>query len=41
VEDGNLEKAAVVGVIIMLLSLTATLIGWFVGKRLSRGQKAS
>lgn len=39
VEDGNLEKASVVGVIIMLLSLAVTLIGWFVGRSLSGGQK--
>jgi iron(III) transport system permease protein len=39
VADGNLEKASVVGVIVMLLSLTVTLIGWFVGTRLLGGQK--
>jgi iron(III) transport system permease protein len=41
VEDGNLEKAAVVGVIIMLLSLVVTLLGWFVGMLLAGKQMPS
>ncbi len=39
VADGNLEKASVVGVIIMLLSLAVMLTGWLIGRRLLDGRK--
>jgi iron(III) transport system permease protein len=41
VEDGNLEKAAVIGVVIMMLSLVVTLLGWSIGMLLSRKQKTA